>query len=144
MKIKGQSSQDFIVILKSHLLCKYCCYPDFAIVLLCHMKISHKTFIVIMSNALLHLLILTQGGMYWLAYHSSNYFAYLFLFLQAIMEEANRCGNDIAKLKDILSSILLICKVFYSLNFQVIFFIPSEESHAVMIITNKFFFLICC
>ncbi|XP_020613526.1 exportin-2-like [Orbicella faveolata] len=34
------------------------------------------------------------------------------------MEEANRCGNDLAKLKDILSSILLICKVFYSLNFQ--------------------------
>lgn len=39
---------------------------------------------------------------------------------QAIMEEANRCGSDLAKLKDILSSILLICKVFYSLNFQVI------------------------
>ena len=78
-----------------------------------------------MSNALLHLLILTQGGMYWLAYHLFNYFSNLFLFLQAIMEEANRCGNDIAKLKDILSSILLICKVFYSLNFQVIFFIPS-------------------
>ena len=36
------------------------------------------------------------------------------------MEEANRCGGDPAKLKDILSSILLICKVFYSLNFQVI------------------------
>ena len=35
------------------------------------------------------------------------------------MEEANRCGSDVAKLKDILSSILLICKVFYSLNFQV-------------------------
>lgn len=34
------------------------------------------------------------------------------------MEEANRCGGDPAKLKDILSSILLICKVFYSLNFQ--------------------------
>jgi len=41
------------------------------------------------------------------------------------MEEANRCGNDLAKLKDILSSILLICKVFYSLNFQVIIFMPS-------------------
>lgn len=37
---------------------------------------------------------------------------------EAIMEEANRCGHDIVKLKDILSSILLICKVFYSLNFQ--------------------------
>lgn len=37
---------------------------------------------------------------------------------EAIMEQANRCGNDMAKLKDILSSILLICKVFYSLNFQ--------------------------
>lgn len=37
---------------------------------------------------------------------------------EAIMEEANRCGGDLAKLKDILSSILLICKVFYSLNFQ--------------------------
>ncbi|KAJ7373873.1 Exportin-2 [Desmophyllum pertusum] len=37
---------------------------------------------------------------------------------EAIMEEANRCGSDLAKLKDILSSILLICKVFYSLNFQ--------------------------
>ena len=37
------------------------------------------------------------------------------------MEEANRCGHDMAKLKDILGSILLICKVFYSLNFQVIF-----------------------
>lgn len=37
---------------------------------------------------------------------------------EAIMEEANRCGSDVAKLKDILSSILLICKVFYSLNFQ--------------------------
>ena len=46
-------------------------------------------------------------------------------FLQAIMEQANRCGNDLAKLKDILSSILLICKVFYSLNFQVIIFMPS-------------------
>lgn len=37
---------------------------------------------------------------------------------EAIMEEANRCGHDMAKLKDILGSILLICKVFYSLNFQ--------------------------
>ena len=36
------------------------------------------------------------------------------------MEEANRCGSDHVKLKDILSSILMICKVFYSLNFQVI------------------------
>ena len=39
------------------------------------------------------------------------------------MEEANTCGSDVAKLKDILSSILLICKVFYSLNFQVSIFI---------------------
>ncbi|XP_078362373.1 exportin-2-like isoform X2 [Oculina patagonica] len=45
------------------------------------------------------------------AQHLTNLF-------EAIMEEANRCGGDLAKLKDILSSILLICKVFYSLNFQ--------------------------
>ena len=35
------------------------------------------------------------------------------------MEEANKSASDVSKLKDILSSILLICKVFYSLNFQV-------------------------
>ena len=35
------------------------------------------------------------------------------------MEEANRCGDNAAKMKDILGSILLICKVFYSLNSQV-------------------------
>lgn len=35
-----------------------------------------------------------------------------------IMEEANKSASDVSKLKDILSSILLICKVFYSLNFQ--------------------------
>ena len=36
------------------------------------------------------------------------------------MEEANKCGGDLTKLKTIFGSILLICKVFYSLNFQVI------------------------
>ena len=35
------------------------------------------------------------------------------------MEEANKSASEVSKLKDILSSILLICKVFYSLNFQV-------------------------
>ena len=65
----------------------------------------------------------------WLKFKSLFYAFFwkllLFPFLQAIMEQANRCGNDLAKLKDILSSILLICKVFYSLNFQVIIFMPS-------------------
>ena len=44
------------------------------------------------------------------------------------MEEANRCGGDSAKMHNILSCVLLICKVFYSLNFQVkIWFLSTEE-----------------
>ncbi|EDO41297.1 predicted protein [Nematostella vectensis] len=37
---------------------------------------------------------------------------------KAIMEEANKCGGDLKKLKVIFNSILFICKIFYSLNFQ--------------------------
>jgi len=58
------------------------------------------------------------------------------IIFQAIMEEANRCGHDIVKLKDILSSILLICKVFYSLNFQVSMQFCVQHSTSLFI-TNE-------
>ncbi|KAK3727815.1 hypothetical protein QZH41_008254 [Actinostola sp. cb2023] len=37
---------------------------------------------------------------------------------KAILEEANKCSQDKNSLQIIFSSILLICKLFYSLNFQ--------------------------
>ncbi|XP_031553352.1 exportin-2-like [Actinia tenebrosa] len=37
---------------------------------------------------------------------------------KAILENANKCGGDHKTLQVIFSSILLICKLFYSLNFQ--------------------------
>ena len=46
--------------------------------------------------------------------------SYLFcIFLQATMDLANKHASDPAALKVIFSSLVLICKIFYSLNFQV-------------------------
>ena len=47
--------------------------------------------------------------------------SFFFPHTQATMELANKHGNDPKALKVIFSSILLICKIFNSLNFQVLF-----------------------
>ena len=52
------------------------------------------------------------------------------------MEEANRSGDNAAKMKDILGSILLICKVFYSLNFQVSNLVHHLYFHVITIMCS--------